>query len=406
MDYLELVYDTLKKVGRPLHYRDIASLSGEPKLLSISEDQLPLILAAISKDIAEKEEAGETSRFISLGKGVIGLTEWVSPATEEGDSQPGKRNYWLLTTDKPNFDIDRGVLNFSVQGLRERNKKTVQRFRPGDRVVYYLKGICKLGAIATITSGYYRDQTKLWNESDEMWPSRTRSEPYMVLEDDELIDVKKLIPNLSIVFDEKNWGLAFQGSIRQLPEDDYILIESEFRKVIANREMTRAKNPPVLPRLKTETDYKRAIMKMPLRSGSLKERLAEMLESVGTWLGYNTSVNHRISPDHIYRLDVAWLRGKNPEIAFQIQIGGNLTESKEKLVQARKFNYRKLVIVIEETELEKLKTLFRFEDLRPIPEAWSIPSIYELYTCGSRFFSLLGRLEDSRFVEGAAVELN
>jgi hypothetical protein len=33
-----------------------------------------------------------------------------------------ERNYWLITTTKPNFDVDR-ELNFTVQGLKENTGK-------------------------------------------------------------------------------------------------------------------------------------------------------------------------------------------------------------------------------------------------------------------------------------------
>ena len=72
-------------------------------------------------------------------------------------------------------------------------------------------------------------------------------------------------------------------------------------------------------------EYEKAIMSLPLLSKSLHDRIGEMLELIGSWLDYNTQTRHKITPDHAYELDVAWLRGKNPEIAIEVQISGNLS---------------------------------------------------------------------------------
>jgi len=99
----------------------------------------------------------------------------------------------------------------------------VKRFKPEDRVVYHITKISKLGAIATITSGYYYDdKTKIWADETEIWPVRTKSEPYLVLEDNELLDLKKLVKNLSFINDKVNWGMYLRVSLRPLPEEDYL----------------------------------------------------------------------------------------------------------------------------------------------------------------------------------------
>jgi hypothetical protein len=240
------------------------------------------------------------------------------------------------------------------------------KFKPGDRAVYYIKGIQKIGAIAEIVSGYYRDESKIWTDEDEMWPSRSNSRPFLILEDDELLDVKKIKDDLSLVqkYPGDNWGLAFQGSIRRIIEEDYNLIESEMRKIIEKREKKeRVKVPPKVE-LKTENDYIEAIMGLPLESKSLHDRLGEMMQTIGTWMGYNANMRQKITPEHAFELDVAWLRGKNPAIAIEVQVSGNITEAKERLSQAKKFNYQKVIIVIKEDQLERLNSIIRFDELR------------------------------------------
>lgn len=249
--------------------------------------------------------------------------------------------YWLVVTSPENFKYDREVLKFKTQGLPHRFRRQVQQMEPGDRVVYYIFGIQKIGATATITGKYYEDQNKLWTNDDEMWPARCPSKPDIILNDDEFLDVKKLIEDLTFIErKDKFWGTHLQGSIKQIPEEDFKLIESEIKKIVSERSQLEGiqETESTISELNTEDDFEKEILSLPLQSSSLHDRIGEMLEQIGTWMDYNTQTKHKITPDHAYQLDVAWLSGKNPEIAIEVQISGNLTEAKDRLAQARKFN--------------------------------------------------------------------
>lgn len=157
---------------------------------------------------------------------------------------------------------------------------------------------------------------------------------------------------------------------------------------------------------KNESDYEKQIMELPLQSKSLHDRLAEMLEQIGAWMEYNTQTRHRITPGHAYELDVAWLSGKNPEVAIEIQISGNLTEAKDRLAQARKFNYRKVIMVLKSSDLQRLNLLMKHEpDLRSWMEAWSIGSIYEMYRSGETFFNYYRKLTEAIYKDKKDLEL-
>lgn len=319
-------------------------------------------------------------------------------------------NYWLIVTSAENFCIDRDRHGFKTQGLKHRFRKQVQRMKPGDRVVYYIMKNQKFGATATITGEYYEDHSKLWTDDNEMWPSRCSSEPNYVLEDDELIDAKRLIPDLSFVENKAMWGIHFQGSIKTIPEEDFKLIESEIKKVIAERsqidKVSEGPEKGLLKKPESEDDYIKLILSMNLQANSLHDRLGEMLEIIGSWMDYNTQTRHKITPDHAYELDVAWLSGRNPEIAIEIQIGGNLTEAKDRLAQARKFNYRKVILVLKESDLKRLNTLMRHEpELRSWMEAWSIGAVYDMYHAGEKFFSYYRRLRESIYKEKSELTL-
>jgi len=270
-------------------------------------------------------------------------------------------------------------------------------------VVYYIMKLQKFGATATITGDYiYDNKSKLWTDDNEIWPARRLSEPNIILEDDELIDAKKLVPSFNFVQNKQAWGIYFHGGLKTIPEEDFLLIESEMKKVIAERQEKRQ----VTEAIKTDSEYEEEIKNLPLQSKSLHDRLGEMLETIGSWMDYNTQTRHKITPGHAYQLDVAWLSGKNPEVAIEIQIAGNLTEAKDRLAQARKFNYRKVVMVLMEQDLERLNLLMKHEpDLRSWMEAWSIGSIFEMYSAGEKFFGYYRKLKEAVYKDKKELEL-
>jgi len=155
-----------------------------------------------------------------------------------------------------------------------------------------------------------------------------------------------------------------------------------------------------------EKEYCEAILNLPLQLKSLHDRIGEMLEQIGTWMGYNAQTRHKIVPGHAYELDVVWLSGKNPEIAIEIQISGNLTEAKDRLSHARKFNYRKVIMILQESDLKRLNKLMKHEpELRNWMDAWSIGAVFEMYKAGEEFFNYYRRLRDSSYREKSELDL-
>ncbi len=316
--------------------------------------------------------------------------------------------HWLVVTSPENFEHDREVLKFRFQGFSHRFRKQVQRMQPGDRVVYYIMGVQKFGATGTVTGTYFEGRDRLWTDKEELWPSRCPSKPDYVLADDELLDAKKLIDDLSFITKKKAWGAYFKGSLKSIPENDFVLIESEIRKIIAGRTgLPSARRTPTMIHEPTlERDFERVIMNLPLQAASLHDRIGEMLEQIGSWMDYNTQTRHRITPDHAYQLDVAWLNGKNPEIAIEIQDKGNITEAKDRLAQARKFNYRKVVIVLKESDIRRLNQIMKHEpELRSWMDAWSIGAVYQMYVAGGKFFEYYKQLKEAVYREKTELQL-
>jgi len=307
--------------------------------------------------------------------------------------------YWIAITSQKNLELNRKI-KFPVAGFSNRLRKRVRQVEPGDKVLAYVEGLYRFAAICEATSKYYYDdKNKIWSEDSETWPCRFKTRPLLVLPDNELLDVKKLVPHLTFITPRQKatkWGLAFQQGLIEIPEEDFGLVESEMRK------LQTAPQPPEVNL--TEEDAKQAIMKLPLEKASLHDRIGEMLETIGSRMGYNAYTGHRVTPEHAVELDVAWLQGKNPEVAIEVQIGGSIIEAKDKLAQARKFNYRKIILVIEECQLPRLNAIAKFDELIDWMDAWSIQSVYKLYTAGMSFLGLYERLRESRYKKKTEVE--
>ena len=315
--------------------------------------------------------------------------------------------YWLIVTSPENFKHSRDNIGFNIQGLPYRFRKQVKSMKIGDKVVTYIMKVQKFGAITKISGDYFEDYSKVWLNDEEMWPARRAQESEIILNDDELIDAKRLINDLTFVENKEFWGSHFQGSIKRIPEVDFKLIESEMRKIVNERIVLGTPNDIHVPPEKTEAEYEEAIMQLPsLESKSLHDRLGEMLEIIGGWMDYNTQTRHKIIPEHAYEIDVAWLDGRNPEVAIEIQISGNLTEAKDRLAQARKFNYRKVVMILKSSDLNRLNNLMKHEpELRSWMEAWSIGSIYQMFMAGEAFFKYFRKLKEAVYKDKKTLEL-
>lgn len=312
--------------------------------------------------------------------------------------------YWLVTTSPENFEIDRKQ-NFSVAGFTNRFRKLVNQVQSGDRLVVYIIRLKRFGAaLEVVGAPYYDADTRIWIEEDQIWPCRFPTRPTVVPAEDELLNVHRLLPSLTFVSDPQkatSYALAFRQSLRRIPQEDYELIESEMRKAAAKEV---GAGPMV--EVRTEKQAKEVIMSLTsLESTTLHDRIGEMLEAVGSRMGFNTFTRHKITPEHAEQLDVAWRQGRNPTVAIEVQIGGDIHAALRRLDQARQFNYPKVIIVIEESQLPDLNRRIRFDNLRFWLDAWSIRAVLRLYVSGMSFHDLYEKLLESRYKERTELDL-
>lgn len=155
-------------------------------------------------------------------------------------------NFWMIVSNAENFRRTQD-LGFTVQGLKLQQRRKLQRVGPGDRVLFYVSGIRRFTATATVTSSYFQEETPIWDpEGCASWPYRIQIKPEIALEDAQYIDAHMLAPRLEYVkrWPPENWYMAFQGNLHLLPKSDFLLIEEEMKKLRFGKNYTPARLAP------------------------------------------------------------------------------------------------------------------------------------------------------------------
>ena len=155
------------------------------------------------------------------------------------------RNFWMITCNEENFNITRG-LEFTKQGLKSEYRRKVQRVEKDDRLLFYVFGIRKFTATATVTASYKEVESSVWqNEGSATWPYLIEIKPELVLDEEQYITAGLLAHRLDYVrrWPPEDWYMAFQGNLHLLPKGDFFLIEEEMKKLKYGREYLRDAPP-------------------------------------------------------------------------------------------------------------------------------------------------------------------
>ena len=140
----------------------------------------------------------------------------------------------MVASSLENFHITRD-LDFTMQGMMIRQRRKAQRMEPGDRIVYYITGVQRFGATATVTSKCTEDHGSIWKSEGKAddFPWRVSIKADVALEDEQFLDAREIGPRMEYVrrWPPEHWPLAFQGNLHILPKSDFELLEQEMWKV-------------------------------------------------------------------------------------------------------------------------------------------------------------------------------
>ena len=157
-----------------------------------------------------------------------------------------------------NFEITREI-EFSLFGMGAKYRRRAERMQPQDRVLFYITGVRKWPASATITSTYFEDNSPLWHPTTrgESFQYRVKLKPDIVLDEEDYIDAMILGPRLDYVkrWAPENWPLAFWDRLHLLPQRDFRLIEGEMERITSRNNRTNNRENPE-PRTDDDNDVR------------------------------------------------------------------------------------------------------------------------------------------------------
>lgn len=131
---------------------------------------------------------------------------------------------WILTGSPESYAAT-AAHDFTVIGLKERNRNRALEIEPGDRIVLYLTRIMTFAGSILVTGELYEDRTKLWPGKPgkaDSYPWRFPTEPEFVLAEPEWVRAEGLVDELEHIgkWPREHWKLAFQGQIRPVSDHD------------------------------------------------------------------------------------------------------------------------------------------------------------------------------------------
>jgi predicted RNA-binding protein len=146
--------------------------------------------------------------------------------------------YWISVGSEDNFRIAE-ARGWDVFGFKSTRRSQVARMKPGDRIVFYLKGLMAFSGIAEVMSEYFEDHERVFTSPKkpaEDYPFRVRVKPVIVLTPEQYIDVREVGPTLEFTrkWPPEHWRLAFQGALHEIPEGDFERIQGLMAESSAN----------------------------------------------------------------------------------------------------------------------------------------------------------------------------
>jgi hypothetical protein len=152
------------------------------------------------------------------------------------DAPEAQTQYWIVVSSLENWHKT-VELDFTIQGMKSRQRKKAARMKPGDKFIYYCTGVKSFAGITTITSEAFEDHTPIWvsgntKKAEEDYPFRVSIERDLALSDDDLVPAEPLARQMvyATKWPAEHWTLAFQGNLHNVPREDYELIRAEIEK--------------------------------------------------------------------------------------------------------------------------------------------------------------------------------
>ena len=138
---------------------------------------------------------------------------------------------WIASSNRDNAKI---LDKKRIWGVPKRNKNLMQRVKPGDTILVYVRQEKEDDTIlpSAVTGAYevsaepYEDHSCLFvtppHMGDEVFPYRMKVRPVAVFA--KPLEFKPLIGDLTFITNKAMWSGHLRVAMREIPEEDYQLI--------------------------------------------------------------------------------------------------------------------------------------------------------------------------------------
>ena len=137
-------------------------------------------------------------------------------------------NYWLCVTNEENWRV---VKARKLWGVSNRNRRLIERVKPGDLLAFYVMPK-KISGIFEAASEPFESDEKVfsWGEfgREELFPYRVKLEPVNVPE--EPVSFEELISRLGFIVNKKGWTGYLRRAMCIIPKEDYETIQSSLKR--------------------------------------------------------------------------------------------------------------------------------------------------------------------------------
>ena len=135
---------------------------------------------------------------------------------------------WILTGSPENHAATRDH-DFTVIGLKERNRNRALEIEPGDRIVLYATRVMAFAGSIRVEGELFEDRAKIWPGKPgkaDAYPWRFPTSAEVVLDEGDWVPAESLVDRLEHIgkWPREYWKLAFQGQIRAVSDDDASLL--------------------------------------------------------------------------------------------------------------------------------------------------------------------------------------
>jgi len=140
------------------------------------------------------------------------------------------KNYWMLTMTSETY-TEVKTQGFKFLFMSKTSSKKLKRITNGDRFICYILHERNFQATATAISSYSTNTIK--KETLKTFPFLIEAKKNITLTEKESINAGILAPRLDFTkkWFPEDWPMAFLGNLHLISKLDFLLIETEFKRI-------------------------------------------------------------------------------------------------------------------------------------------------------------------------------